>query len=335
LTAEELELVSSPPQAEDIPAPARKKPRLEEPRPTTTDVAARKTASPEVSEEVTPPTADDDDANSIANPATDTQPDAGATGRWTLEEDARLTRAAANTSKRKRGKKSMTNWPAVSELIPGRTRRQCWSRWQDFLDTSIGTANRLEGSWTSVEDSKLKDAVQTDDGKNWAAISALVAGRTRSQCKKRWYNYLNPNIALAAGRKGKWTLVDEDSKLKDAVQTHGGKDWFAISALVLGRTPSQRGSRWHNALDPSIDRRKGGWTLEEDSKLKAAVQTHGGKNWAAIAALVPGRTKNMCCSRWYDVKNSAVIDGGSCGVVPSESEAVGELAFPLGGDGEE
>jgi hypothetical protein len=35
------------------------------------------------------------------------------------------------------------------------------------------------GEWTAVEDGKLKDAVQTHGGKNWVAISALVAGRTR------------------------------------------------------------------------------------------------------------------------------------------------------------
>jgi hypothetical protein len=28
---------------------------------------------------------------------------------------------------------------------------------------------------------------------------------------------------------------------------------------------------------------------------------HGGKSWGAIAALVPGRTKGQCHSRWKDV----------------------------------
>jgi hypothetical protein len=28
---------------------------------------------------------------------------------------------------------------------------------------------------------------------------------------------------------------------------------------------------------------------------------HGGKNWAAIALLVPGRTQKLCHYRWYDV----------------------------------
>jgi hypothetical protein len=33
-------------------------------------------------------------------------------------------------------------------------------------------------------------------------------------------------------------------------------------------------------------------------KLKAALQIHGGKDWAAVAALVPGRTRIQCHSRW-------------------------------------
>jgi hypothetical protein len=42
---------------------------------------------------------------------------------------------------------------------------------------------------------------------------------------------LDRNIDRAAGRTGQWT-EDEKSKLKDAVQMHGGKDWFAVAALV-------------------------------------------------------------------------------------------------------
>jgi hypothetical protein len=138
LTEGELELVSlPPPQDEDIPA--RKRPRLEEPLPTTTDEATRETASPVVSEGHSLPAADNDDAN--ANLATDTQPNAGAApratgGGWTLEEDAKLTRAVANTSKKKRGKEYVTNWAAVATLVPNRTKIQCWSRWNNTFNPS-------------------------------------------------------------------------------------------------------------------------------------------------------------------------------------------------------
>jgi hypothetical protein len=301
LTAEEPDLVS-PPQAEDVPT--RKKPRLEEPLPITTDEATRETASTDVLVELSSPTADDENEN--ADPMTDTQPNAGATGSWTLQEDAKLTRAVANTSKKKWGKEYMTNWPAIFELIPGRTQKQCWQRWNDVLDPSIGRASGRKGKWTAVEDSKLKDAVQTHGDKDWVAISLLVPGRTNIQCWSRWNDTLDPSIALTAGRTGAWE-EDEDIKLKDAVQTQGDKDWAAISALVPGRTRTQCCSRWHHTLDPSIGRAsgcKGTWEEDEDIKLEDAVQTQGDKDWAAIAALIPGRTRSQCYNRWHAVLNA-------------------------------
>jgi hypothetical protein len=99
---------------------------------------------------------------------------------------------------------------------------------------------------------------------------------------------------------GKWTGI-EDSKLRDAVEKHGDKDWAAVALLVSGRTKIKCYNRWFEALDPSINRTKrrtGKWPADEDSKLKTAVETHGGKDWAAIALLVPGRTKIQCHNRW-------------------------------------
>jgi hypothetical protein len=85
------------------------------------------------------------------------------------------------------------------------------------------------------EDDKLKDAVQTHDGKNWNAIAALVPGRTKKQCWGRWNDILKPNIDQVTGRTGRWA-EDEDIKLKNAVQKLGSENWCAIATLVLGRT---------------------------------------------------------------------------------------------------
>jgi myb proto-oncogene protein len=118
------------------------------------------------------------------------------------------------------------------------------------------------GRWTADEDSKLKDAVLTHGGMNWAAITSLVPGRTRIQCNDRWNKYLDPSIDWTTRRTGKWTPV-EDSKLKDAVETHGDQNWYVIAALIPGRTKLQCRTRWQNAFDPSIggaSGRTGTWT---------------------------------------------------------------------------
>jgi hypothetical protein len=81
--------------------------------------------------------------------------------------------------------------------------------------------------------------------------------------------------------------------MEDAVQTHGGKDWGALSNFVASQTKSHCYSRWIDALDPSIDRTSGRtckWAEDEDTKLNDAVQEHGGKSWKEVAAVVPGRT---------------------------------------------
>jgi hypothetical protein len=134
------------------------------------------------------------------------------------------------------------------------------------------------GKWAEDEESKLKVAVQTLGNNDWVAIAALVPGRTKNQCNNRWLNGLNLSIDRANERSAKST-EGEDNKLKDALQTHGGKNWWdEKSAIVPGRTKKQCWSRWKDALDPSIDRasgRTGKWAKDEDSKLEDAVETHG------------------------------------------------------------
>jgi hypothetical protein len=269
-----------PPQniASPLSIPARKKPRLEEPPPATTDEAARKTtspaASPEISVGLPPPAADNYDAN--ADPVTDTHDDIdranGRTGKWAADEDSKL-KGAVETHGSK-------DWETIAALVPGRTNVQCCNRWHHVLNPSIDQANRRKGSWTEDEDIKLKNSVQIHGGKDWAAIAALVPGRTNSQCYNRWRDALDPSIALTAGSVGTWT-EDEDHKLKYSVNMHGGKDWAAIAAMVPGRTNNQCKNRWHCVLNPNIDRangRTGKWVADEDSKLKGAVERHGSKN---------------------------------------------------------
>jgi hypothetical protein len=177
------------------------------------------------------------------------------------------------------------------------------------------------------EDIKLKDAVQTHGGKKWDAIAALVPGRTRTQSRSRWVDVLDPNIDRTIGRTGTWS-EDEDIKLNDAVQTHGGKNGGDIAAVVPGRTKILCWCRWHRALVPDIGRaswRTGNWTSAEDIKLKDPVQTYGGKDWDAIAVLVPGRTRIQCRDRWkkHIDPNRRTIRGKEHGAALNKAPALG------------
>ena len=147
------------------------------------------------------------------------------------------------------------------------------------MDPNIDRANVRKGKWTSIEDSKLKEAAQRHGGKDWGAVTALVPSRRKSQCCMRWHYFLDPNNDGASGCKGKWA-EDEDRKLKDAAQRYCGKDWAAIATLVPGQTQKECHSIWDNTLNPIIALTAGRadtWTEDEVVKLKYTVQEHGGK----------------------------------------------------------
>jgi hypothetical protein len=290
LVEEELHLMPSSslprPQAEDVPAPARKKPRMEEPLSTTTVSVSLSVLA---------------DTAANVDPTTDTQPNAGANRRWTLEENSKLSHAITNTPKKKWGNEYRLDWDAIAELVPGRTKYQCNAKWHaGTLNPNIDPTTARAGKWSEDEATKLKDAVLTHGDKNWKEIAELVPGRTLLQCRGRWNNSLDRSIDPTTARTGKW-IEDEDSKLKDAVQTHGGKDWAAISALIPGRTKSQCCRRWHNTSTRSIALEAGctgKWSEDEVTKLEDAVRTHGDKNWKEIAALVLDRTSTQCYNKW-------------------------------------
>jgi hypothetical protein len=200
-------------------------------------------------------------------------------GKWTAEEDAKLTDAV---------KKYDKDWVSVAALVPCRTNVQCRSRWTETLDPSIG---RKMGKWTAKENAKLTIAVKKH-GKDWISVSALVPGRTKALCRERWIHVLDPGVDRAMG---KWT-AKEEAMLIDAVKKYG-KDWVAVATLVPGRTNNQCLQRWARCMGPGIDRAMGKWTAKEDAKLTIAVKKHG-KDWVAVAALVPCRTNNQCRQRW-------------------------------------
>jgi hypothetical protein len=95
--------------------------------------------------------------------------------------------------------------------------------------------------------------------------------------------------------KGKWS-PKEDALLSKAVHKHGRK-WVPVAALVPGRTNPQCRSRWLRHLDPT-NGKKGRWTPEEDAILIEAVRKLG-KDFTAVAALIPGRTNERCRDRWF------------------------------------
>jgi hypothetical protein len=204
----------------------------------------------------------------------------GKKGKWTPEEDIKLTKAV-----KKHGK----HWGSVAAMVLGRTNRQCRERWVDSLDPTIG---KNVGKWKPEEDAELTEAVKKHGTECWVTVAAMVPGRAREQCRQRWTNTVDP----ANGKKnvGKWK-PEEDAKLAKAVKKHGNY-WVTVAASFSDRTNDQCRERWIRALDP-VNGMKGKWTPEEDAKLAKAVKKHG-NHWVTVAASFSGRTNDQCRERW-------------------------------------
>ncbi|KAF8983672.1 Transcription factor myb3r-5 [Entomortierella lignicola] len=155
-------------------------------------------------------------------------------------------------------------------------------------DDSISDSETGNGSgrWTRQEDNLLREAAIKFNGKAWKRIAEYCfpnGSRDKDQCLQRWRMISKPRSI-----KGPWT-PEEDRQLRSLVNELGAEKWVLIASRLGSRTGKQCRERWHNHLDPTID--KSPFTPKEDELIFKLFEQLGSK-WAEMSKLMPGRPDN-------------------------------------------
>ena len=101
--------------------------------------------------------------------------------------------------------------------------------------------------------------------------------------------------------------------------------WQELAEQFEGRTPAQCMLRWRTVLN--TENVKGPWCPNEDAQLMELVSQYGGKHWAHIASMLPGRTGKQCRERWCNNLDPTLKKGAW---TPDEDQIILKMHAKLG-----
>jgi hypothetical protein len=94
---------------------------------------------------------------------------------WIVYEDQRLLAAIYRFG--------LDSWISIASFVGnGRTRSQCFQRWNRGLDPRI-----CKGNWMIQEETRLMNLVKENGEKSWTKIAQLMGNRSDVQCRYRYY----------------------------------------------------------------------------------------------------------------------------------------------------
>jgi Myb-like DNA-binding domain len=121
-----------------------------------------------------------------------------------------------------------------------------------------------------------------------ASISTPSAASSSTRADAATYHVLASSASPPTPRpiKGPWT-PSEDRLLLSLVNELGAEKWVVIASRLGTRTGKQCRERWHNHVNPILN--KAPFSLEEEEAIERYYAEIGPK-WAEIAKKLPGRS---------------------------------------------
>nr|AJI76863.1 R2R3 MYB flavonoid repressor protein [Populus tremula x Populus tremuloides] len=103
-----------------------------------------------------------------------------------------------------------------------------------------------KGAWSTEEDQKLIDYIQTHGEGCWRSIpEAAGLHRCGKSCRLRWINYLRPDI-----KRGNFGQDEEDLIIK--LHALLGNRWSLIAGRLPGRTDNEVKNYWNSHLKKKL-----------------------------------------------------------------------------------
>lgn len=110
--------------------------------------------------------------------------------------------------------------------------------------------------------------------------------------------------SLTASKQRRHWTTEEDLAITDLVSQYSDCKWTEISERLASefgledRSGKQCRERWHNHLNPSLNKQE--WSVSEQLLLFTKHQELG-NSWAQITSFLPGRSENALKNQFYSM----------------------------------